>query len=138
MLRLKIEFEKLLKEGYDVELFEDNMYRWRLALEGPKQSPYVNGVFLLDIEFSQDFPIAEPVLKFLTKIYHPNVSNKGGVCTISWSPQQSIKSLLDTITNLLIEPNINDPLSPEIAKQYIDDIGKFKELAIEYTKKYAM
>jgi ubiquitin-conjugating enzyme E2 D/E len=48
-------------------------------------------------------------VKFLTKIYHPNVKSDGQLCNEvlndGWSPQLKIPEVLMTIRQVLVEPN---------------------------------
>jgi len=45
--------------------------------------------------------------------------------------------VLLSICSLLCDPNPDDPLVPEIARQYKTDKTKYAQLAKEWTKKYA-
>jgi ubiquitin-conjugating enzyme E2 S len=49
-------------------------------IEGPKSTPYEGGLFRVKIVIPNDFPQAAPKGYFVTKIYHPNVSDKGEIC----------------------------------------------------------
>ena len=40
---------------------------------GPKDSPFEDGIFHLNIEFSEDYPYVPPVARFTSNIFHPNV-----------------------------------------------------------------
>lgn len=40
---------------------------------GPEQSPYEGGMFKLELFLPEDYPMAAPKVRFLTKIYHPNI-----------------------------------------------------------------
>jgi ubiquitin-protein ligase len=76
MKRLLNEFKdsKLLKDK-DIELkpHENNIYHWYAKIIGPKDTPFENGVFELDFTLPTEYPNKPPTIKFLTKVFHPNV-----------------------------------------------------------------
>lgn len=57
---------------------------------------------------------------------------KGG-----WNPALNLSTTLLLLSQLLAQPNPDDPLDAEIAKEYQFDYPTFKQKAIEFTKKYA-
>jgi ubiquitin-conjugating enzyme E2 S len=46
-------------------------------IEGPISTPYEGGVFRCKLTVENDFPTNPPKGHFVTKIFHPNVSEKG-------------------------------------------------------------
>ena len=48
------------------------------TIRGPEGTPYQGGIFQVDIELSIHYPFAPPKMKFLTKVYHPNISSQTG------------------------------------------------------------
>ena len=42
--------------------------------------PYSKGAFRIRIEFPAEYPFKPPKITFMTKVYHPNIDEKGQVC----------------------------------------------------------
>lgn len=72
------------------------------------------------------YPIMPPSIKFLTKVYHPNIDDSGRICLDlikmppkgSWRPTIGIEALLIAVRMLLESPNAEDPLMVDIAQEY--------------------
>ena len=47
---------------------------------GPEGSPFEGGVFKLELFLPEEYPMSAPKVRFLTKIYHPNVDKLGRIC----------------------------------------------------------
>ena len=47
---------------------------------GPDDTPWEGGTFKLLLEFSEDYPNKAPSVRFLTKMFHPNIYNDGQIC----------------------------------------------------------
>lgn len=120
----------------------DDLFHWQATLMGPSDSPYQGGVFFLDIHFPADYPFKPPKIHFTTRIYHPNINSNGGICLDilkdQWSPALTTSKVLLSICSLLTDPNPEDPLVPEIANIYKNNIEQFKKTAADWTHKYAM
>jgi ubiquitin-conjugating enzyme E2 D/E len=120
---------------------DNNLYEWEATIIGPTKSPYTGGIFNLRINFNDRYPFKPPKVKFITKIYHPNIDGVGNICldilNVNWSPVISVTKLLLSISSLLTDPNPDDPLSKEAANLYINDREKFNYKARSYTIRYA-
>ena len=118
-----------------------DIFSWNAYIIGPTNTPYENGLFKLNITFTEEYPFKAPNIKFITKIYHPNINNSGEICLDilknNWSPALTIVKILLSISSLLSEPNPNDPLDKEIGNLYINDYEKFVEIAKNYKEKYS-
>ena len=64
-----------------------------------------------------------PKVRFLTKIYHPNVDKVGRICLDilkdKWSPALQIRTVLLSLQALLSSPNPDDPLDNGVADMWI-------------------
>ena len=111
----------------------DDLFRWTATILGPGQSPYNGGIFFLNIVFPPEYPFKPPRVSFTTKIYHPNINDKGGICLDilkeNWSPALTISKVLLSVCSLLTDPNPDDPLVPEIAALYKKDRVKYNQNA---------
>jgi len=120
----------------------DDMFHWTATIMGPADCPYSGGAFFLDIHFPADYPFKPPKVQFTTKIYHPNINANGGICLdilkTQWSPALTISKVLLSICSLLTDPNPDDPLVPDIAKQYKENKPAYNKTAKDHTAKYAM
>ncbi|KAK5996730.1 E2 ubiquitin-conjugating enzyme 14 [Cladobotryum mycophilum] len=86
-----------------------------------------------------------PVLKFVTRLYHPNVTNDslGNIClgllkSENWKPSTKIASVLEAVRNLLVEPQPDDPLEDRIAEEYRNDRPAWEKKVKTYVEKYAL
>ena len=90
---LALEFKSLEEEpveGFKVRLVnDDNLFEWQVAIFGPPSTLYEGGYFKVSyhpcldtnfipisqasLKFPPDYPYGPPSLKFLTKVWHPNV-----------------------------------------------------------------
>lgn len=114
---------------------------WWARIKGPENSPYAGGTFLLDIVFPEEYPFHPMKCRFLTKIYHPCISSDGGIdldlLRDHWSPALTIAKVLLGIYNLITDFSPDDPMVPEIARQYKRDRAQFDAIAREWTQRFA-
>jgi ubiquitin-conjugating enzyme E2 D len=133
----EIQFEKM----FETEIIEDNIFNWESIIIGPEKTPYENGVFKLSINFSDTYPFKPPKVKFLTKIYHPNINKYGSICldilNKNWSPALTISKLLLSISSLLSDPNPDDPLDVKAAELYLNNREEFNKTARSYVVRFS-
>jgi ubiquitin-conjugating enzyme (huntingtin interacting protein 2) len=54
----------------------DDLTHLRGKFMGPPDTPYEGGTYYVDIKIPPDYPFRPPQMKFITKIWHPNVSSQ--------------------------------------------------------------
>ncbi|KAK8070931.1 hypothetical protein PG997_011134 [Apiospora hydei] len=162
--RIVKETERLMSEpvpGISAVPHEDNLRYFDVEIHGPSGSPYegeppdnlrlraanymhtpFRGVFKLELFLTDDYPMVPPKIRFLTKIYHPNVDKLGRICLDvlknNWSPALQIRTILLSIQALLGAPNPDDPLAADVAKDWKEDENRAIATAKEWTSKYAV
>jgi ubiquitin-conjugating enzyme E2 A len=103
--------------------------RWNAVIFGPDETEWEGGVFKLILEFSEDYPNKPPKVKFLTKMFHPNIYNDGSICldilSNMWSPVYDISSILTSIQSLLNDPNTKSPANNEAAEMYMKNYKEY-------------
>jgi len=120
---------------------KNNIKKWIGTICGPDDTPYAGGIFKLSIEFKDTYPFQAPEAKFITRIFHPNISKTGDICLDilkdQWSPALQISQLLISIASLLETPNADDPLNTQSAKLYKTDRVQYDQTVREYVQNYA-
>ena len=142
--RLNKELTELRKNpvcNCDARPDDDTLMEWSSTIIGPIDTPYENGVFKLKMKFSSSYPFKSPQVRFITKIFHPNIDSAGGICLDilkeKWSPILGIEKILLSICSLLGEPNPKDPLVKYAADLYMNDREAFNNEAKSWTAIYA-
>ena len=146
--RVKKELERLKKDpphGVSCWPKEGRIDCLEAKLVGTKDTAYEGGVFKLEIRLPDRYPFEPPQVKFITKIYHPNIDSAGRICLDvlksppqgSWKPSQNISTILTSIQLLLSEPNPDDGLMAEISQEYKQNRPAFLRKAKEWVDMYA-
>jgi ubiquitin-conjugating enzyme E2 N len=127
--------------GITAKPADDNLRYFTVTLEGPAQTPYEGGVFKLELFLPDGYPMVAPKVRFLTRIYHPNIDKVGRICLDvlkdKWSPALQIRHVLLSIMALMSTPAPDDPLANDVAEVWKADQAKALSIAAEWTKLYA-
>jgi len=135
---LQNQFKKIQSEpveGIAVELNNDNLYEWKVYIEGPKETFYDGGIFQLLMKFPNDYPMLPPVVSFISDFWHPNVYTDGKVCISilhppgvdemsgelpeeRWLPTQTVTTILLSIISLLSAPNTSSPANVDASVEW--------------------
>jgi len=142
--RITKETQRLLAEpvpGISAMPDEQNARYFHVVVAGPAESPYEGGLFNLELYLPEEYPMSAPKVRFMTKIYHPNIDKLGRICLDilkdKWSPALQIRTVLLSIQALLSAPNPDDPLANDVAEAWKTNERDAINTAKEWTKKYA-
>jgi len=82
--------------------------RYVYACFRPHDTPFEDGTFKLTIEFTEEYPNKPPTVRFVSKMFHPNVYADGGICLDilqnRWSPTYDVSAILTSIQVLSFLP----------------------------------
>jgi ubiquitin-conjugating enzyme (huntingtin interacting protein 2) len=76
--RITKEIQDMMKEkdsDVELEVVKEDLQHLRGSFMGPPDTPYQGGKYVVDIRIPSDYPFRPPVMKFETKLWHPNVSS---------------------------------------------------------------
>ena len=79
------------------------------------------GIFELSLTFTTNYPFQAPSVRFITDIFHPNISPAGIFTLDHWTPALNLLELLSIIQRLLSEPDLSSVVNHEAARQYRED-----------------
>ena len=95
-------------EGIEAAPLDQKCCHWQATITGPVGSPYEGGLFYLYLQIPYSYPMCPPIVRFLTRIFHPNVSRHGhvGIDSIqhNWSLALTISKVLISVQSLLTDP----------------------------------
>ena len=133
----------LYSDGVIWMVNDDAFYNLTGTIKGPAESPYEGGIFELEILVPTDYPFKPPVIKFRTRIWHPNISSDTGQICLdilqeNWNPSLVLTKILLSIQALLSSPNFDNPLDDMVAQlsNHKDYTEKAKRWTGVYASKY--
>ena len=130
--RLMGDFKRMQSppEGIIGAPLNDDIMKWQAVIFGPDDTAWEDGTFILQLEFTEGYPHKAPVVKFLTKMYHPNILADGSIFLDilhnQWSPIYDIRAILISIRSLLCDPNPAKPANSEAARLYQENRREYE------------
>eukprot|EP00904_Undaria_pinnatifida_P012782 jgi/Undpi1/8634/HiC_scaffold_25.g11099.m1 len=148
MARLGKELKMLTEEpppGVCAWPVDDCITHIQAQIQGPEDTPYERGTFLVDLQIPERYPFEPPKARFVTPIYHPNIDSEGRICldtlkmrpTGSWAPSMNVPTLLTTIRLLMAHPNGDDGLMPDITELFLKNPSRFADVARAHVEQHA-
>ncbi|XP_064640709.1 uncharacterized protein LOC135495754 [Lineus longissimus] len=143
--RLRSELKALKSdppEGIQATPLDRHCCHWQASITGPQGSPYEGGMFYLYLQIPHSYPMRPPLVRFITKIFHPNISRHGDVGLDSihhnWSLALTISKILISVQSLLTDPYCHVCMEPNIGRLYVTNRKEFDRMSRLWTWKYAM
>ncbi|KAG2387828.1 hypothetical protein C9374_001422 [Naegleria lovaniensis] len=140
--RLIKDFKKMSTDppqGISATPKDSDIMEWNAVIFGPEDTPWEGGTFKLSLSFNEDYPNKPPKVKFLTKMFHPNIYNDGQICLDilqnQWSPIYDVAAILTSIQSLLTDPNPNSPANSEAARLYTENRKLYERRVKEMVEK---
>ncbi|CAI9600363.1 unnamed protein product, partial [Staurois parvus] len=146
--RIKREFKEVLKSEetsknqIKVDLVDENFSELRGEIAGPPDTPYEGGRYQLEIKIPETYPFNPPKVRFITKIWHPNISSVTGAICLDilkdqWAAAMTLRTVLLSLQALLAAAEPDDPQDAVVANQYKQNPDMFKQTARLWAHVYA-
>ncbi|XP_057519832.1 ubiquitin-conjugating enzyme E2 2-like isoform X1 [Amaranthus tricolor] len=142
--RLMRDFKRLQQDppaGISGAPQDNNIMLWNAVIFGPDDTPWDGGVhhvehfwfsdhlrhgtFKLTLQFTEDYPNKPPTVRFVSRMFHPNIYADGSICLDilqnQWSPIYDVAAILTSIQSLLCDPNPNSPANSEAARLFSEN-----------------
>jgi ubiquitin-conjugating enzyme (huntingtin interacting protein 2) len=99
---------------------------------------YEGGIYNLEIKIPETYPFNPPKVKFLTKIWHPNISSVTGAICLDilkdqWAAAMTLRTVLLSLQALLAAAEPDDPQDAVVANQYKNNHSIFIKTARHWT-----
>uniref|UniRef100_A0A1A9WK58 UBC core domain-containing protein n=1 Tax=Glossina brevipalpis TaxID=37001 RepID=A0A1A9WK58_9MUSC len=125
-----------------IEIVNDNWRELRGEIAGPPGTPYEGGKFKLEVIMPERYPLEPPKIRFVTKIWHPNISSVTGAICINtlkegWMAIMTMHTVLLSLQALLAAAEPDNPQDAVVAAQYKNKFELFKTTARHWTSVYA-
>ncbi|KAF4790408.1 ubiquitin-conjugating enzyme E2 K [Turdus rufiventris] len=100
------------------------------------------GRYQLEIKIPETYPFNPPKVRFITKIWHPNISSVTGAICLDilkdqWAAAMTLRTVLLSLQALLAAAEPDDPQDAVVANQYKQNPEMFKQTARLWAHVYA-
>ncbi|XP_041013057.1 ubiquitin-conjugating enzyme E2 2-like isoform X2 [Juglans microcarpa x Juglans regia] len=105
--RLMRDFKRLQQDppaGISGAPHDNNIMLWNAVIFGPDDTPWDGGTFKLTLQFTEDYPNKPPIVRFVSRMFHPNIYADGSICLDilqnQWSPIYDAAAILTSIQDV--------------------------------------
>ncbi|GMR53730.1 hypothetical protein PMAYCL1PPCAC_23925, partial [Pristionchus mayeri] len=114
----------------------------------PNDGFYKGGIYHFDIKVPAEYNNVPPVVKCLTRVWHPNINEDGAIClsllrensldAFGWRPTRNMTEVVHGLASLFTDlMDFDDPLNQQAAEQYQQNRGNFESKVRDYIYRYA-
>lgn len=132
----------------DFEFAAANDHFWFFRF-GIKDGPYRGQTHVIEVKLAYGagddvyvYPMHAPKCSFVTKVWHPNVSEKGTICLDilkdEWSPSMFTANIVSAIEVLLLNAEVSSPQNKEAAEMMVRDPKMHAKKIASFYKKSAV
>ncbi|XP_015848375.1 ubiquitin-conjugating enzyme E2 U [Peromyscus maniculatus bairdii] len=135
---LQKEFEELQRhrnEGVSAFPVSEDLLQWEAEIQGLQNSICDGLVFQLTIDFTPEYNLVPPVVKFVTIPFHPNVNPYTGQPSIDildsqddWNTNYTLRNILLAVQILLSHPRLENPVNMEAAQLLINNEPMYRTI----------
>ncbi|CAF1460323.1 unnamed protein product [Adineta steineri] len=110
----------------------------------PNSEIYREGAFRIEIKLPETYPYDAPEVRFLTPIYHPNVSICGQFSyemlnkSVRRWHTHSLVEFVKTVVDRIDHPDIDYSLSLELGREYMENRLEFNRKALAVVRTHAL
>ncbi len=104
--RLMRDFKRLQQDppaGISGAPHDNNIMLWNAVIFGPDDTPWDGGTFKLTLQFTEEYPNKPPTVRFVSRMFHPNIYADGSICLDilqnQWSPIYDVAAILTSPAN---------------------------------------
>ncbi|XP_023417053.1 ubiquitin-conjugating enzyme E2 U isoform X3 [Cavia porcellus] len=115
-------------EGISAFPMSEDMMKWKADIEGLQNSIWQGLAFDVEINFTPDYNLVPPAVRFVTIPFHPNVDPDTGEPCIDflnnsdeWDPTYTLSSILLALQAMLSNPVMENPVNLEAAQMLNED-----------------
>ncbi|CAL2027771.1 hypothetical protein CAEBREN_11990 [Caenorhabditis brenneri] len=113
----------------------------------PQEGIYKGGTFRFKITVPPEYNNTPPVVKCLTRVWHPNINEDGSICLsilrqnsldqFGWRPTRNLLEVVHGLVALFTDLiDFDDALNIQAAQQWTQNREAFKHRAREYIQRY--
>jgi len=125
---------------FQIFITTNNVTLWKIIYTGEQDTPYQGHSWLLFVQFSEEFPLKPPMVRFATPFYHCNINNDGKICHdilgTGWKPEESVSAILEKLAVTIKVPNVLNSLDSVKGSLFVDNRQEYLKQAKAWSEKH--